>query len=81
MKGQGRSCTLGHAKDERNDSHVCYLPHATGEPASFRTGVKGMLTLLVNSKTRVNAVLHTTFKGQKDRGHASGETHSHGVGN
>jgi hypothetical protein len=37
-------------------------------------------TLLVNSKTRGKEVLHTTFEGQRDRGNASGETHSHGLG-
>jgi hypothetical protein len=37
-------------------------------------------TLLVNSKTLGKAVLYTTFEGQRDRGHASGDTHSYGVG-
>jgi hypothetical protein len=37
-------------------------------------------TLLVKSKTRSKAVLHATFESQKDQGHASGEAHSHGVG-
>jgi hypothetical protein len=37
------------------------------------------LTLLVKSKTCGQAVLHPTFGGQTNRGHASGETYSHGV--
>ena len=39
-----------------------------------------VLTLLVKSKPRSKAVLHPTFESQKDQGHASGEAHSHGVG-
>ena len=49
------------------------------QSASFRTGVKEILTLLVNSKKGGTAVSYTTFEGQRDRVHASGETHSHGV--
>jgi hypothetical protein len=38
------------------------------------------LTLLVKSKTRGKAVLQSTFDGQSDQGHASGEAHAHSVG-
>jgi hypothetical protein len=37
------------------------------------------MTLLINSETRVQAVLQPTFGGQRDRGHASGETYLFGV--
>src|SRR5262245_55385936 len=37
-------------------------------------------TLLGQSKPRRKAVLHATFERQNDQGHASGEAHSHGVG-
>jgi hypothetical protein len=49
------------------------------EPASLRTGVKDVLTLLVKSKTRGKLVLHPTFEGQGDRIHSFGDTHSRGI--
>ena len=33
--------------------------------------------LLGKSKTRGKASIHTTFEGQKNRGHASDETHAY----
>jgi hypothetical protein len=47
--------------------------------ASFPTSVKEVVTLLVMSNICGKAVLHLTFGGQRDRGHSSGDTHSHGV--
>ena len=37
-------------------------------------------TLLVKSKTRGKAILHTMLEGPRYRGHSAGETHVHGVG-
>jgi hypothetical protein len=51
-----------------------------GESAEFPAGVKEAVTLLVKSETRRKAVLHLTFEGRSDRGHAPGEAHSHSVG-
>jgi hypothetical protein len=48
--------------------------------SSFPTRVKDVLTLLGKSKPRSKAVLHATFERQNYQGHASGEAHSHGVG-
>jgi hypothetical protein len=56
------------------------LRRGSGESAEFPTGVKEVVTLLVNSKKRGTAVSYTTFEGQRDRVHSSGETYSHGVG-
>ena len=44
-------------------------------------GVWDEATLLVNSKTREKAGVHTTGESQSHRGYASGEVSSHGVGN
>jgi transposase len=44
-----------------------------------RTRVALIQTLLVKSKKRGEKVLHAEFEGQKDQGHGSGGTHSHGV--
>src|SRR5262245_33289311 len=41
---------------------------------------ESVITLLVKSKTRRNALLYKTFEGQRECGHALGDTHSHGVG-
>src|SRR5688500_7820214 len=72
-----------------------YVGFPLGETSSER-GVAGRLvslastwssaqtwprpTLLVKSKMHGKAVLHTRCEGQSDQGHASGDTHSHGVG-
>jgi hypothetical protein len=47
---------------------------------SFPIEVKGVVTLLDKSKKHGIAVLHMTCEGQSDQGHASSDTHSHGVG-
>src|SRR5262245_38584780 len=49
------------------------------EAAELPMKVKEVLTLLVNSKKRGTAVSHTTLKGQRDRGHSSGNTNLHAV--
>jgi hypothetical protein len=50
------------------------------ESGQFPTSVKEVVTLLVKSKTRGKAVLHTMFEGQRNRVHSPGEAYSHGVG-
>jgi hypothetical protein len=56
------------------------LGMGSGGPAECPTTVKEIVTLLVNSKTRGKTGVHTTFESQKDRGYASGEACSHGLG-
>jgi hypothetical protein len=51
------------------------------EPASFRTDVNDVVTLLGKSHTCGPAVLHMISGGQRDRRYSPGEAHSHGVGN
>jgi hypothetical protein len=41
--------------------------------------VRRLPTLLVKSKTRGKAVLHTTFEGHRDRVPSSGDIHSYGA--
>ena len=53
---------------------------ASSEPASFPTGVKDVLTLLVKSKTHVTAVLHTVLEDQRNHIHLSDDPHSHSLG-
>jgi hypothetical protein len=43
------------------------LRRGSGESAEFPTGVKEVLTLLVNSKTPQKAILHLILEGQGDR--------------
>jgi hypothetical protein len=47
-----------------------------GGPSTYQTA--SQQTLLVKSKTHGGAALYATFEDQRDRGHASGDTHSHG---
>src|SRR4029077_19657520 len=42
--------------------------------------VRRLPPLLVKSKTRGKAVLHTTFEGHRDRVPSSGDMHSYGLG-
>lgn len=60
----------------------CRPPQARFPLENLRreTHPSSALTLLVNSKPRGKAVWYTTFEGQRDAVHSSGETHSHGVG-
>jgi hypothetical protein len=55
------------------------LRRGSGESAELPPEVKEVLTLLINSKTRGRAVLHTMFDGQRERVHPPAETHFQGV--
>jgi hypothetical protein len=54
--------TLSPMKGARETPYEGYAVQS----ASFRTGVKEIVTLLVKSKTRSKAVSYTTFEGQRD---------------
>jgi hypothetical protein len=56
-------CTgiIANSARHRKNSHVCDLPHAPGEPASFPASVKEAVTLLGKSRRLISNAMEVSF--------------------